>query len=211
MPDGIDPRLLTAIAEIVRQEVTPLHLGQEALREDVASIRGDITSIRGDITSIHGDITSIRADITSIHGDITSIRGDITSIRGDITSIRGDITSIRGDVASLQQGQEALRGDVAVIHSELAGIKEHQEWMATDITRFRTDTMDRIDRLQDRVTVGLSALQDDTIVTETANERAERIALAVQAETRSLAEMITPMTRQIRRLQDEVRALRGGV
>ncbi len=190
MPDGIDPRLLTAIAEIVRQEVTPLHLGQEALREDVASIRGDITSI-------HGDITSIRADITSIHGDITSIRGDITSIRGD--------------VASLQQGQEALRGDVAVIHSELAGIKEHQEWMATDITRFRTDTMDRIDRLQDRVTVGLSALQDDTIVTETANERAERIALAVQAETRSLAEMITPMTRQIRRLQDEVRALRGGV
>ncbi len=197
MPDGIDPRLLTAIAEIVRQEVTPLHLGQEALREDVASIRGDITSIRGDITSIHGDITSIRADITSIHGDITSIRGDITSIRGD--------------VASLQQGQEALRGDVAVIHSELAGIKEHQEWMATDITRFRTDTMDRIDRLQDRVTVGLSALQDDTIVTETANERAERIALAVQAETRSLAEMITPMTRQIRRLQDEVRALRGGV
>ena len=204
MPDGIDPRLLTAIAEIVRQEVTPLHLGQEALREDVATIRGDITSI-------HGDITSIRGDITSIHGDITSIRGDITSIRGDITSIHGDITSIRGDVASLQQGQEALRGDVAVIHSELAGIKEHQEWLATDITRFRTDTMDRIDRLQDRVTVGLSALQDDTIVTETANERAERIALAVQAETRSLAEMITPMTRQIRRLQDEVRALRGGV
>ena len=162
MPDGIDPRLLTAIAEIVRQEITPLHLGQEA-------------------------------------------------IRGDMTSIRGDITSMREDITSLQQGQEALRGDVAVIHSELAGIKEHQEWMATDITRFRTDTMDRIDRLQDRVTVGFAALQDDTIVTETANERAERIALAVQAETRSLAEMITPMNRQIRRLQDEVRALRGGV
>ena len=162
MPDGIDPHLLTAIAQIVRQEIEPLHEGQVAMR-----------------------------------GDIASIRGDITTIRGDITTMRGDITSIQGDVATLQ--------------SDMVDVKDNQHQMASDITRFRTDIMDRIDRLQDSVTTDVTQLRDETVVNYGATERVERMALAAQAETRALAVMVTPMVRQTRRLQDDVRDLRGDV
>jgi hypothetical protein len=65
--------------------------------------------------------------------------------------------------------------------------------------------MDRMDRLQGTVTV----LRDDISVNFAATERSERIAHGASAAVRLMAEQLSGMRRQIRKLQTEVRALRG--
>ena len=72
--------------------------------------------------------------------------------------------------------------------------------------RLRGDLMARMDRLQDALTLQ----HDDVIVSMGAAERAERIARSALEETRALGEIVTVQTRQIQRLQSDIRQLKGG-
>lgn len=113
----------------------------------------------------------------TIQDVLTAVAGlrDVTA--GEIASLRTDVTSLGTSVTSLRE----------------------------DMNKLRIDMMDRMDRLQDVLTVQ----RDELVVNYGAAERVEKIARAAQEEVRTLGEMVTPMVRQIRRLQDEVRTLRG--
>jgi hypothetical protein len=71
--------------------------------------------------------------------------------------------------------------------------------------RVHTDVMDRIDRLQDTITT----VRDEHAVNFGTAERAERIALNTREEVRAMGEQISAMVRQIRRLQSDIREIRG--
>jgi len=71
--------------------------------------------------------------------------------------------------------------------------------------RLRGDLMARMDRLQDALTLQ----HDDVTVNMGAAERAERIARGASEETRALGEIVTVQTRQIQRLQSDIRQLKG--
>jgi hypothetical protein len=74
-----------------------------------------------------------------------------------------------------------------------------------ELVRVRTDVMDRIDRLQDTITT----VRDEDAFNFGAAERAERIALDTREEVRAMGEQISAMVRQIRRLQSDIREIRG--
>lgn len=65
--------------------------------------------------------------------------------------------------------------------------------------------MARIDRLQDTLTQH----RDELTVNHSAIERVERIARSAREDVRSISETIGAMTRQIGRLDEEIRQLRG--
>jgi hypothetical protein len=120
----------------------------------------------------------------TIHDVLAAVAGlrEATAVEG--ASLRTDMVSLRADIASLQAGVGSLREDT---------------------NGLRIDIMGRMDRLQDTLTIQ----RDELVVNYGAAERAERLARAAQDEVRVLGEMVTPMVRQIRRLQEEVRILRG--
>ena len=100
---------------------------------------------------------------------------------------------------------DLILAEQARMAAEQARMTAEQARMRSDFTDLRTALMDRMDRLQDALTVQ----KDDMIVPMSAAERAERIAKAAQDDARTLGEMVMPMMRQIRRLQEDVRALKG--
>ena len=65
--------------------------------------------------------------------------------------------------------------------------------------------MARMDRLQDAITLQ----RDENIVHLGAGERAEKIALGTREEVRVMGEQINIMIRQIRRLDEGLREIRG--
>ncbi len=74
-----------------------------------------------------------------------------------------------------------------------------------DLGQLRADLMARLDRLQD----ALTAQRDADLVNYGAVERVERIARAASEETRALAEQVGAMVRQIRRLETDMREVKG--
>ncbi len=108
-----------------------------------------------------------------------------------VTAVCVEVGKVRTDVTQMQADMKQMQGDVTQMRGEL--------------TQLRVDVMDRIDRLQDALTLQ----KDDLVVNYGAADRAEKIARAAQEETRALGDIVTPMIRQIRRVQDDVRHPRG--
>ena len=110
--------------------------------------------------------------------------------------------TLAGRLDRLEGGQVALSGRLdrlATQHeTDLAG-------MRGDLTELRVALMARMDRLQDAMT----AQREADIVNHGSVERVERIARAASEETRALAEQVGGMVRQIRRLETQMREIRG--
>ena len=109
-------------------------------------------------------------------------------------AIHGVKTSVE-ELRPLKASVDELRQNVAELRQNVDGLRE-------ELTRTRVDVMDRIDRLQDEVT----ALRDEAFVTFSRAERVERVS---RDTTSGLSAELSGMHRQIRRLQEEVRTLRG--
>ena len=103
------------------------------------------------------------------------------------------------NIEELRHGQDQLR-------TGQDQLRTGQDQLRIDLIRTRTDVMERIDRMQD----ALTARQEGEVVTLGVAERAERMAKATQDDVRIISEQVTAMFRQIRRLQSDVEALRGG-
>ena len=71
--------------------------------------------------------------------------------------------------------------------------------------QLRVDLMARIDRVQDTLTT----VRDDITVVMGRADQAHRAADNVRDELRALNEVVTGVIRQVRRLQSDVRELRG--
>ncbi len=111
---------------------------------------------------------------------ISALRADMTE---NVASLRADATE---QIAS-------LRADMTEQFAEVR----------TTITGVRTTIMARLDRLQNELT-----LQQEGLIVDRGNtDRVERIASAARDEVRAVSEQITPLIRQVQRLQADVHEL----
>ena len=120
---------------------------------------------------------------------VGEIQAGLTQTRSELTATRTELSATRADLTARI---DRLQDDLGQTHS--------------DFMKTRTDIMARMDRLQDELTNQLDAWW----VQFGASDRAARLAKAAQDEARSAADMVAPLVRQLRRLQDEVRELREG-
>ncbi len=98
----------------------------------------------------------------------------------------------------LQAGLTALRTDVTPLRTEMTALR-------TEMIALRTDLMERMDRLQN----GMTLLRDDVSVNFGAVETVRRVNDNTREELRALGDVVSAMHRQIHRLQNDVRELRG--
>lgn len=94
---------------------------------------------------------------------------------------------------------EAVHSALAKMQATLAGRLDRLESGQVALSG-------RLDRLQDAMT----AQREADIVTYGSVERVERIARAASEKTRAPAEQVGAMVRQIRRLETQMREIRGG-
>jgi uncharacterized protein (UPF0335 family) len=109
----------------------------------------------------------------------------------------------------LESGQEQLRNGLEQFSADLITrierLESGLEQLSAELTRTRADLMARMDRLEGKFT----AQREGEVVNLGISERAERIAKGAQDEVRIMGEQVNAMFRQIRRLEAEVRQLRG--
>jgi hypothetical protein len=84
-----------------------------------------------------------------------------------------------------------------------------QEVILTQIRTERDALMERINANHERVLTELVVLRDDITVTFGANETLRKTHDNTREELRALHAIVTTQTRQIRRLEEQVRDLRG--
>jgi len=124
-------------------------------------------------------------------------------------------TQLRAELATRM---ERLQDAVAAVETRIAAMETRMDAQDETLGRFRADLVDelgrtrnvfmaRMDRLQD----ALVSQHEADVVNFGAAERAERIAKGAVDEGRILGEQFNALVRQVRRLEEEVRILRGGV
>ena len=107
--------------------------------------------------------------------------------------------------ADLAAKQADLAAGQASMGANLADLAAGQASMGADLTRLRVDMMARMDRLQD----SLTAIRDDISTNYGTAEAAQRANDNTRTELRALSEVVSSLVRQIRRLDSEVRILKG--
>lgn len=126
------------------------------------------------------------------------------------------LQAILDRVVQMQAGQDQLRTGLSEVRSELTQVHTEQGQLRDELAnldaslaRTRTDIMARIDSMQTELTLHVEA----RVVDFAAAERAERIAKDTQSQTAalvsSLSEQVNGMWRVVRRLESELRDLRG--
>ena len=115
----------------------------------------------------------------------------------------------QADLVAGQAGLVAKQTDLAAGQADLvakqADLVAKQASMGADLTRLRVDMMARMDRLQD----SLTAIRDDISTNYGTAEAAQRANDNTRTELRALSEVVSSLVRQIRRLDTEVRILKG--
>lgn len=112
-----------------------------------------------------------------------------------IHAVQAGVDNLRRDFGELRQETTQLRQETTQLRQDVDTLRQEQ-------TRTRVEVMARIDRLQD----DLTSMRDESFVTYARAERVERVS---SDAIRSLSDELSGMHRQIRRLQEEVRTLRG--
>jgi chromosome segregation ATPase len=137
---------------------------------------------------VRGDLTGIRADQTSMRADLADFRTGLTDFRADLTDFRADMTGMRVDMGRLEVAVETSLRDVRA-----------------DMTQMRAAIMDRIDRLQNRMT----EIRDDLGVAMGSAEAMHRANDNTRELVRLQGEQLSIMFRQIKRLEEKVRTITG--
>jgi hypothetical protein len=91
------------------------------------------------------------------------------------------------------------------ILGKLDAMDRGQQQLSSDVTRFRTDLMARMDRLQGRI----EQLAQEGFVNYAQGEGVRRHAEHTRAEQRDMAEQISGLVRQVRLLRDRLDAIEG--
>ena len=101
----------------------------------------------------------------------------------------------------------------AATHGDLAEMRGDLNEMRTDLNEMRVALMDRIDRVQDAVTLQ----HHERVVDVASSERAERLAKAARDDATAIGEIVTPLIRvvhmmrtQLDDLAEQVRILKEG-
>jgi len=116
----------------------------------------------------------------------------------------------RDDLAEIRA---ATHGDLAEMRGDLNEMRTDLNEMRTDLNEMRVALMDRIDRVQDAVTLQ----HHERVVDVASSERAERLAKAARDDATAIGEIVTPpirvvhmMRTQLDDLAEQVRILKEG-
>jgi len=116
----------------------------------------------------------------------------------------------RDDLAEIRA---ATHGDLAEMRGDLNEMRTDLNEMRTDLNEMRVALMDRIDRVQDAVTLQ----HHERVVDVASSERAERLAKAARDDATAIGEIVTPLIRvvhmmrtQLDDLAEQVRILKEG-
>lgn len=102
--------------------------------------------------------------------------------------------------SGFDEGLSRLDERLSGFDRRFSGVEERLSRVETQLVSLRSDLMARMDRLQDK----LSGVTDDLTVNYSAAEQSERMARNAMEETRGLAEIVSAMQRQIRRISAKV-------
>jgi predicted nucleic acid-binding Zn-ribbon protein len=145
---------------------------------------------------------------------VGEIMTGISELRGEVAQLRGEVTGVRDAVAALEARLDA---ELAGIRSDLASVRDDLDHLRADIDqlrdrfdvglpRLRGDLMDRIDRLQDKI----SAHHSDIAVNFASSDRAMKLVRSQREEIAGIEEQLAALTRLVHHLQGEIHSLRGG-
>ena len=120
----------------------------------------------------------------------------------------------------IAQAREELTGQIAQVRRELTGqitqVRGELTQVREELVRTRADIMERIDRLQNQVTI----MRDDFWVTYSHSNRVEKkvdeeversheVLRSHTQQLRLISEELSGVQRQIHHLQNDVRTLKG--
>ena len=163
----------------------------------------------GRILAIVERLEAGQADLAAKQGDLAAKQGDLAAKQGDLAAKQGDLAAKQGDLAAKQGDLAAGQADLVAVQAsmgaKLADLSAGQASMGADLTRLRVDMMAGMDRLQD----SLTAIRDDISTNYGTAEAAQRANDNTRTELRALGEVVSSLVRQIRRLDSEVRILKG--
>lgn len=135
------------------------------------------------------------------------------------TPILAALERLENGQTQLENGQTQMRVDLMARMDQLArttGIR--MDAQDEVLSRFRADLVEELGRTRsalmarmDRLQEALVSQHEADVVNFGAAERAERIAKGAVDEGRILGEQFNALVRQVRRLEEEVRTLRGGI
>jgi uncharacterized phage infection (PIP) family protein YhgE len=128
-----------------------------------------------------------------------------TSLQAGQASLQAGQASLEAGQASLQAGQASLEAGQASLEAGQTSLGAAQVSLGTAQTSLRVDLMARMDRLQD----GLTAIRDDIGVNIGAVEAGRRANDNTRDDLRTLGEQVSVMWKQLKRLQTDVREIRG--
>jgi hypothetical protein len=134
---------------------------------------------------------------TVFDASLGEVRADMRASLGDVQAdMRPSFGEVRADVrASLGEVQADMRASLGEVRAD----------MHAEMTQMRTVIMDRIDRLQDRVT----EIRDDIGVAMGSADAMQRANDNTREIVRLQGEQMSIMFRQIKRLEDKVRNITG--
>lgn len=126
--------------------------------------------------------------------------------------ITGRLDAILAAVGELRTDVNRIQSDVDGLKSDVDGLKLGVNGLKADLLATRSDIMARVDRVQD----ALTEQRDDLTVMLGLIDGVQRIGERALSESRTnfdqqsrAISLTATLERQIRRLQDEVRQLRG--
>jgi chromosome segregation ATPase len=126
-----------------------------------------------------------------------------------LTRLEAGQTRLEAGQARLEVGQTQLEAGLGQLEAELGRLKAEQKSLRSDLLaelgRTRSDIMERVERLENAVTL----IRDDIAVNMGAVEAVERANDNTRADVRSLHEPMSIMWKQIKRLQTEMREIKG--
>ncbi|MSP02276.1 MAG: hypothetical protein EXR07_14680 [Acetobacteraceae bacterium] len=149
-------------------------------------------------TALRSDVTGLRADVTDLRTEVTGLRTEVTGLRDGQTALRTDMVDLRADVTDLRDGQTRLTADLTSLRTDLTALRDGQ-------TTFRVDLMGRIERLENHIT----DIRDDIGVNIGRADRAHEAADNTRNEVRLMSQELSVMWRQIKRLESDVREIKG--
>ncbi|WP_428489012.1 hypothetical protein [Rhodopila sp.] len=130
----------------------------------------------------------------------------LTKLEARQTKLEAGQTKLEAGQSKLEAGQAKLEAGQAKLEAGQAKLEETAIRQGDDLTRLRVDVMARMDRFQD----SLTAIRDDISTNYGIADAAQRANDNTRLELRALGDVVSGLVRQIRRLDTDVRSLKGG-
>jgi len=145
-----------------------------------------------------------------------------TQLRAELATrmerLQDAVAAVETSIAAMETRIAAVETSIAAMETRIAAIETRMDAQDETLGRFRADLVDELGRTRSVLMARMDRLQDALVSQHEADvvnfgaaERAERIAKGAVDEGRILGEQFNALVRQVRRLEEEVRILRGGV